>query len=97
MSSGTAAISLYIYYRVREPAQAAPRIRAMQTALMADTGVQGQLMRRSDDATTLMEVYENLDDAAAFESALDAAVAKHGITALLASGTTRHVERFTCV
>lgn len=93
-------VELYIYYRVRDPATAVPRVRAMQAALAADTGVTARLMRRSDDApsetTTLMEVYAGLADPAGFEAALQRAVVAHALHEVLVPGTQRHTERFTC-
>jgi len=35
-------------------------------------------------------------DVAAFEHALEEAVHEHGLEALVAEGTARHTERFTC-
>jgi DNA-binding transcriptional regulator YdaS (Cro superfamily) len=66
----------------------------MLPALARETGVQGRLLRRSEDATTWMEVYEGVTDCAAFERALAAAVERHDLRQLLAPGTQRHVECF---
>jgi hypothetical protein len=66
----------------------------MQRALAQETGVAGRLMRRADDPTTWMEVYEAVSDAARFERSLDDAVAKFGLAGLLVGDGRRHVERF---
>jgi hypothetical protein len=46
-------------------------------------------MRRRDDASTYMEVYEGVKDERAFEALLDREGAKLGLA--------RRVERFVCV
>ena len=43
-------------------------------------------MRRRDDPSTYMEIYEGVEDAAAFEALLEAEGRKLGVE--------RHVERF---
>jgi hypothetical protein len=87
--------SYYIYYRTR---RAANEVRAavgeMQNALARSTGVAGRLLRRADDPTTWMEVYEAVSDASDFERHLAAEVARCGIERLLDEGAVRHVERF---
>lgn len=52
-------------------------------------GVRGRWMRRRDDASTYMEVYEGVKDATAFEALLEREGAKLGVA--------RRVERFVCV
>lgn len=90
-------IELYIYYRVDDVTAAIERAQAMQHALAARSGIRGRLMQRRDDEHTLMEIYTGVTDAAAFETALAAAVAACGLDALVQPGTARHVERFACV
>ena len=51
-------------------------------------GVRGRWMRRRDDATTYMEVYEGVTDPAAFEEVLEREGAKLGVP--------RRLERFVC-
>lgn len=92
-------VDYYVYYRIDatsgDSAPAALRqIRAMQEALAARTGIVGQLMRRRDDHTTLMEIYPGVGDPPTFEQALDAAVEASGIAALIEPGSARHIERF---
>jgi hypothetical protein len=51
-------------------------------------------MRRADDPTTWMEVYEPVQDPSGFERSLATAVARFGMERLLAADARRHVERF---
>ena len=50
--------------------------------------MRGRWMRRRDDPTTYMEVYEDVSDAAAFEEVLEREGAKLGVP--------RRLERFVC-
>jgi hypothetical protein len=86
--------SLYVYYKTAPDAAVAPRVHDMQSDLARQTGVQGRLMRRRDDATTWMEIYEGLGDLHAFEATLADAVARHGLDDLPRPGERRHAERF---
>ena len=89
-------LNYYIYYRVA-PAEAA-RVRAVvdavQSALAQDTGIQGKLLRRDDDPTTWMEIYEAVADPPRFEAALDRLFAQHGFDGCMAADSRRHTERF---
>jgi hypothetical protein len=87
--------SYFIYYHA-SGAESALRaaVGAMQQALARETGVAGRLMRRADDPTTWMEVYESVADAPGFERSLAAAVARFELDRLLAADGRRHVERF---
>ncbi|TAK37758.1 MAG: DUF4936 family protein [Betaproteobacteria bacterium] len=80
----------YVYYRV-DPARL-EELRAAIARLLAlierDTGVRGRWMRRRDEATTFMEIYEGVTDEGAFEALLERESA--------ALGLERHVERFIC-
>lgn len=82
--------SYYVYYRV-EPARVAA-LRAQVERLFGiveqATGAQGRWMRRRDDPTTYMEVYENVADDGAFEALLEREAAGLGLE--------RRVERFVC-
>ena len=80
--------SYYVYYRVdptRRPTLHA-EIARLLAAVEAATGVRGRWMRRRDEPTTYMEVYEDVPDADAFEALLDRESAPLGLE--------RHVERF---
>jgi uncharacterized protein DUF4936 len=89
-------LSYYVYYKV--PRANAERARAsvegLQRELAASTGVRGRLLRRRDDETTWMEIYEDVGDAARLEAALAELVDRHGLSALLAPGSARKQEVF---
>jgi len=89
-------LNFYIYYRV--PAQNADRARAavnaLQRELSDNAGVGGRLLRRRDDETTWMEIYENVQDGARFEAELAKLVERHGLAALLVPGSSRKQEVF---
>jgi len=89
-------LSYYIYYRV--PAENAARARAavgaMQRELSEIVGIGGRLLRRRDDETTWMEIYENVADAERFEREIAGLVERHGLAALLAPGSARKREVF---
>jgi len=89
-------LSYYVYYRV--PAENVDRARAavesIQRELSGVSGVTGRLLRRRDDASTWMEVYEKVPDAARFEAQLSALVERHALAALLVPGSSRKLEVF---
>ena len=89
-------VSLFVYYRVAGVQDSAvrQRVRAIQADVFAATGVQGRLLRRRDDPTTWMEIYETVSDIDPFEHALEAALTRHGFSSLLAGSDVRHTERF---
>jgi hypothetical protein len=58
----------------------------MFAAIERQCGVRGRWMRRRDDPSTYMEVYEGIDDAATFEAVLEREAASLGLQ--------RRVERF---
>lgn len=86
----------YVYYKVprENAARARDVIERLQRDLAAATGVHGRLLRRRDDETTWMEIYEDVREAAALESALDELARRHDIAALLAPGSARRREVF---
>jgi hypothetical protein len=87
----------YVWYRVIGDVDTAlPAIEAMLTDVTTATGVVARLRARRDEPRTWMEIYENVADAAAFEPALAACVAKHE-AASWAEGGTRHTEAFVAV
>lgn len=87
--------SYYIYYRSLDATQIRATVREMQAALAEATGVSGRLLRRVDDRTTWMEVYEDVGDPDRFERELALGVERFGLRSLLAAGAARHIERFT--
>jgi hypothetical protein len=88
--------SYYVYYRVPvvNAARAREAVGALQRALSDATGIGGRLLRRRDDETTWMEIYENVPDSARFEAKLAELTERHGISALLAPGSSRKQEVF---
>jgi hypothetical protein len=83
-------LNYYVYYKI-EP-QRVEELRRTVDALFAlierKTGVRGRWMRRRDDPTTYMEVYEGVQDESAFEELLEREGAKLGVP--------RKLERFLC-
>jgi len=90
------AASYFVYYRV----SAARRdemgrlAEALFAALERETGVRGRLMRRRDDPGTYMEVYENVPEAARFETLLEQQVSRLGIARCLVADAARRTEIF---
>jgi hypothetical protein len=80
----------YVYYRVDAARLGAVRrsVEGLFATLARETGVSGRWMRRSDDPTTYMEVYEGVSDESAFEALLEREAAKLGLA--------RKTERFVC-
>src|SRR5207247_2037062 len=89
-------LNFYIYYRV--PAQNAERARAavreLQRELSDIAGISGRLLRRRDDDTTWMEIYEDVQDGKRFEAELAKLVERRGLAALLVPGSSRKQEVF---
>jgi hypothetical protein len=88
------ALSYYIYYRVAQPVQARALVREIQAALKGRTGIEGRLLRKHDDPSTWMEIYEGVDDIDAFEQCLAAATQATNFTAVLVAGAVRQMECF---
>jgi hypothetical protein len=89
-------LSYYIYYKV-PPANAASAfaaVAALQRDLAMATGIVGRLLRRRDDPTTWMEVYERVTDAASFEDKLRELADAQAVEDWLAPGDTRRQEIF---
>lgn len=86
----------YVYYRV--PAANARAARAAVGAIQRDLaevmGIAGRLLRRRDDETTWMEIYENVAASERFEAELAELVERHGLAGLLAPGASRKQEVF---
>jgi hypothetical protein len=81
-------LNYYVYYRLSP--EAVPDMRTKVRALFAlveeQFGIRGRWMRRRDDTTTYMEVYEGIGD----ERAFDALLERFGATVKI----SRRVERF---
>jgi Domain of unknown function (DUF4936) len=81
----------YVYYRV-DAERAGPLKAAIEKLLekiQKQTGIRGRWMRRRDDPSTYMEIYEGVADDPAFEALLERETAGLGLE--------RRVERFVCV
>jgi quinol monooxygenase YgiN len=86
----------YIYYRI-EPGsrdELARTVGELFEAVARESGVRGRWMRRRDDPTTCMEVYEQVPDGPSFEVLLAREVKSRGFERFLAPGTARHAECF---
>lgn len=83
-------MNYYVYYRLG--AERVPEVRARIESLFAEVerqcGIRGRWMRRRDDPSTYMEVYEGVRDSAAFEALLEREGAKLGMP--------RKLEVFVC-
>ena len=90
-------LNYYIYYRVApsDATRARAVVDAMQSALRQDTGVQGRLLRRDDDPSTWMEIYEAVTDPPRFEAVLARLLAQHSFDGCMAADARRQTERFT--
>ena len=83
-------MNYYVYYKI-EPArleELRSAIEVLFSEIEKKTGVRGRWMRRRDDATTYMEVYEGVADEKSFEAILENETAGLGLQ--------RRVERFAC-
>ena len=83
-------MNYYVYYKVA-PGRAddlRPRIHDLFSLIEKQLGVHGRWMRRRDDPSTYMEVYEGVADERAFEALIEREGAKLGLQ--------RRVERFVC-
>ena len=91
-------LDYYIYYRLRDgidEGAASEAVRAMQAGLAARfAGLRPRLLQRTNDTRTWMEIYPAVADAAAFETALEEAVATRRLGRLLEDGGARHLECF---
>jgi len=80
----------YVYYRI-DPARIGSlriEIENIFAAIHRECGVLGRWLRRRDEATTFMEVYEQVQDESAFEAVLERETARLGLE--------RRTERFVC-
>jgi hypothetical protein len=86
----------YVYYRVDAQSLNVLRLSVQDlfNAIERKTGVRGRWMRRRDEATTYMEVYEGVNDEASFETLLEREWEHLGLQRFLAAGTARRREIF---
>ncbi|HXJ54641.1 MAG TPA: DUF4936 family protein [Burkholderiales bacterium] len=78
----------YVYYKLAPERVAELRgvVERLFQEIERQCGVRGRWMRRRDDPSTYMEVYEEVKDAAAFEALLEREGARLGVP--------RKLERF---
>jgi hypothetical protein len=81
-------LNYYVYYRIapQRLAEIRSRVAGLFSTIENESGVRGRWMRRRDDPTTFMEVYEDVPDERAFDALLEREGAKLGLQ--------RKVERF---
>jgi hypothetical protein len=84
-------LNYYVYYKVppERLSEVTSAVQALFQAVLLHFGVRGRWMRRRDDPTTYMEVYEGVNDEAGFEDLLK----REGVLV----GVPRKVERFISV
>lgn len=89
-------LGYYVYYKVPQDRAAEVRdiVERVIRDIHAETGIAGRLLRRRDDPSTWMEVYENVADAQSFERTLASVLARHGFDRALPAGTKRVTEVF---
>lgn len=86
----------YVYYKLPRSEREAviERVRRVQAQVERSTRVCGRLLERTEqsETTTMMEVYEGIDQPERFGAALEAVVRASGLPASLIAA--RRVERF---
>jgi hypothetical protein len=88
------AFSYFVYYRVTQPQLAGIAVRAMQSELLANSGISGRLLTKHGDPELWMEVYEGVSDAPSFKAELDRLIAAMKIEGFIEAGSRRHTECF---
>lgn len=88
--------AVYVYYRVDlQRAQHAQRTIEMLIDEVCDAAtVTGRLLRRADDPSTWLEIYEPVHDFKRLVAALQAAADRHDIQQFLQAGSSRVTEHF---
>lgn len=81
-------MNYYVYYKIapRDAADIRSRVQRLFGIIEKQIGVRGRWMRRRDDPSTYMEVYEGVGDEVSFEALIEREGAK--------VGPNRRVERF---
>jgi hypothetical protein len=81
-------LNYYVYYKVSPEGvnDMRAKVRALFSLVEQQFGVRGRWLRRRDDPTTYMEVYEGIRDERAFEALLERVGATLGVS--------RRIERF---
>jgi hypothetical protein len=90
------ATAYYIYYHLRPGSEgrAQARVKQLRAALLAKCGISGRLLTKRDAPHLWMEVYERVQDTAAFEAALAEQTAHLKLEELVRPGSTRQLECF---
>jgi hypothetical protein len=83
-------LNYYVYYKIapEDVSHVRATVEDLFSLIEKRCGVRGRWMRRRDDPSTYMEVYEGVQDEAAFEALLEREGAKLGVP--------RKLERFIC-
>ena len=73
--------NFYVYYRVddRSVEAVSLSVQSLFNKIKAQTQIQGRWLRRRDDPSTYMEVYEGVADGKAFEALLERETAEFGL------------------
>jgi hypothetical protein len=81
-------LNYYVYYKISpdQVKELAPKVAKLFDEVKKQTGVRGRWLRRRDDPSTYMEVFEGVKDETKFEALLE----REGA----ALGVQRKVERF---
>ena len=89
-------VSCYVDYRIQpqREAQARERVHALLSHMLQRWGIAGRLLCKRGEANLWMEVYDAVEDYAAFEAALGQAGAATHIDEVLIPGSVRKVECF---
>lgn len=88
------AFSYYIYYRVAHAGDASIAVRKLQSAIRERFGVEGRVLKKRDEPSLWMEIYEGVNDGTAFEAGLAELVRQADFSRNLAAGSTRNTECF---
>ena len=74
-------MNYYVYYKLNAEQVAAARslVNELFEQIKQKFGVHGRWMRRRDDPSTFMEVYEGVRDGAAFEALMQREAARFGV------------------
>lgn len=88
------ALSYYIYYRVAHPGDATAAVHRLQAAIRERYGIEGRLLKQRGEPSLWMEIYEGVDDGAAFETGLADLVDGLDFSLMLAAGSARKTECF---
>ena len=88
-------MNYYIYYRITPDKADAAReaVRALFRTVEKAFGVRGRWMRRRDDPSTYMEVYEGVSDEAGFEALIEREGAKLDATRVIEAFRSEPAEK----